>query len=76
MRKSLILLFLAAVGGGGSYGAGITEVARDAGMTESSTWRWHVNSILTEQQKSDFPSVKVEAPPDLEALLRSKAAGR
>ena len=53
MRRSLILLFLAAVGGGGSYGAGITEVARDAGMTESSTWRWHVNSILTEQQKSD-----------------------
>ena len=76
MRKSLILLFLAAVGGGGSYGAGITEVARDAGMTESSTWRWHVNSILTEQQKSDFSSVKVEAPPNLEALLKSKAAGR
>jgi hypothetical protein len=51
MRKSLVL-FLATVGGGGSYGASITEVARDAAVMESSTWRWHVNSILTDQQRA------------------------
>ena len=48
MRKSLIL-FLAAVGGGASYAAGVTEVATGTGMVDPSTWRWQVNAILTEQ---------------------------
>ena len=60
MRKSLIL-FVMAVGGSVSYGAGITEVGRDAVMTESSTWRWHVNLILAEQQRAASPAIMTAA---------------
>ena len=48
MRKSLILV-LVAIGGGASYAAGVTEVATGPGSDDSSTWRWQVNAILTEQ---------------------------
>jgi hypothetical protein len=48
MRKSLILVLIA-IGGGASYAAGVTEVATGQGMDDSSTWRWQVNAILTEQ---------------------------
>ena len=48
MRKSLILV-LVAIGGSASYAAGVTQVATGQGMDESSTWRWQVNAILTEQ---------------------------
>ncbi len=54
MRKSLVL-FVMAVCGSVSYGAGITEVGREAGMADPSTWRWHVNSILAEQQRAASP---------------------
>ena len=48
MRKSLILVLIA-IGGGASYAAGVTEVATGTGMDDPSTWRWQVNTILTEQ---------------------------
>jgi hypothetical protein len=48
MRKSLILVLIA-IGGGASYAAGVTEVAMGQGTDDSSTWRWQVNAILTEQ---------------------------
>jgi hypothetical protein len=51
MRKSLIL-FLTAVGGSASYAAGITAIGRDSGVPDPSTWRWHVSSILADQQKA------------------------
>jgi hypothetical protein len=51
MRKSLILL-LTAIGGGGSYAAGVTEVATGPNMADPSTWRWQVTSILAQQSAS------------------------
>jgi hypothetical protein len=48
MRKSLILA-LTAIGGGVGYAAGVTEVATGPSTDDSSTWRWHVSSILTAQ---------------------------
>ena len=48
MRKSLILVLIA-IGTGASYAAGVTEVAAGPGSDDSSTWRWQVNAILTEQ---------------------------
>ena len=51
MRKSLILV-LTAVGGGAGYAAGITELGRTLRVSDPATWRWHVSSILAEQQKS------------------------
>ena len=48
MRKSLILVLIA-IGTGASYAAGVTEVAAGQGSDDSSTWRWQVNAILTEQ---------------------------
>lgn len=56
LRKSLILV-LTAVGGSASYAAGISAVGNDAGLTDPSTWRWHVSSILDDQQKSLTQSV-------------------
>jgi hypothetical protein len=61
MRKSLIL-FVMAVGGSVSYGAGITEFGRDTGTADSSTWRWHVNSILAEQQRAAYLSWSRQRP--------------
>lgn len=61
MRKSLILV-LTAVGGGASYAAGITEVGGDSAIADPSTWRWHVSSILADQQgPSDQPLAGVSA---------------
>jgi hypothetical protein len=60
MRKSLIL-FLTAVGGSASYAAGITEVGRDAGVADPSTWRWYVSSILADQQKAISPAIVTAA---------------
>ena len=48
MRKSLILA-LTAIGGGVGYAAGVTEVATGPTTDDSSTWRWHVSSILASQ---------------------------
>jgi hypothetical protein len=48
MRKSLILA-LTAIGGGVGYAAGVTEVATGTTTDDSSTWRWHVSSILAAQ---------------------------
>jgi hypothetical protein len=48
MRKSLILA-LTAIGGGVGYAAGVTEVATGPSTDDSSTWRWHVSSILAGQ---------------------------
>jgi hypothetical protein len=48
MRKSLILA-LTAIGGGGAYAAGVSEVATGPSIDDSSTWRWHVSSILAGQ---------------------------
>jgi hypothetical protein len=50
MRKSLILV-LTAIGGSASYAAGITELGKDPSISDPATWRWHVNSILTDQRK-------------------------
>ena len=54
MRKSLILVLIA-IGGGASYAAGVTEVAMGPGADDPSTWRWQVNTILTEQSASVWP---------------------
>jgi hypothetical protein len=48
MRKSLILA-LTAIGGGVGYAAGVTQVATGPSTDDSSTWRWHVSSILAGQ---------------------------
>ena len=48
MRKSLIFA-LTAIGGGVGYAAGVTEVATGPTTDDSSTWRWHVSSILAAQ---------------------------
>jgi hypothetical protein len=56
MRKSLILV-LTAIGGSASYAAGITEVGKDAGVSDPSTWRWHVSSILADQRDSRIESI-------------------
>jgi hypothetical protein len=48
MRKSLILA-LTAIGGGVGYAAGVTQVATGPSTDDSSTWRWHVSSILADQ---------------------------
>jgi hypothetical protein len=60
MRKSLIL-FVMAVSGSVSFGAGITEVGREAGMADPSTWRWHVNSILAGQQRAASRAIMTAA---------------
>ena len=57
MRKSLILA-LTAIGGGVGYAAGVTEVATGPTTDDSSTWRWHVSSILAAQ--GDTSSRRVE----------------
>jgi hypothetical protein len=48
MRKSLILA-LTAIGSGMGYAAGVTQVATGPSTDDSSTWRWHVSSILARQ---------------------------
>jgi hypothetical protein len=48
MRKSLILA-ITAIGGGVGYAAGVTQVATGPMTDDSSTWRWHVSSILAGQ---------------------------
>lgn len=58
MRKSLVL-FLTAVGGSASLAAGVTEVGRDTNVSDPSTWRWHVSSILKNQQ---MPPSEFAAP--------------
>src|ERR1700677_1040178 len=57
MRKSLILA-LTAIGGGVGYGPGLPEVAKGPTTDDSSTWRWHLSSILAAQ--SDTSSRRVE----------------
>ena len=55
MRKSLILA-LTAIGGGVGYAAGVTEVATGPTTDDSSTWRWHVSSILAAQGNTTSPA--------------------
>jgi hypothetical protein len=50
LRKSLILV-LFIVGGGASYAASITQLGMDPAVTDPSTWRWQVSSILADQDK-------------------------
>ncbi len=57
MRKSLILA-LTAIGGGVSYAAGVTEVATGPVTDDSSTWRWHVSSILAAQGDKISPGAE------------------
>jgi hypothetical protein len=54
MRKSLILVLIA-IGGGASYAAGVSEMATGPGTDDPSTWRWQVNTILTEQSAPVWP---------------------
>ena len=58
MRKSLILA-LTAIGGGVGYAAGVTEVATGPTTDNSSTWRWHVSSILASQSSATSNAVEV-----------------
>jgi len=58
MRKSLILA-LTAIGGGVGYAAGVTEVATGPTTDDSSTWRWHVSSILAAQRDASSRRVEV-----------------
>ena len=58
MRKSLILA-LTAIGGGVGYAAGVTEVATGPTTDDSSTWRWHVSSILAAQRDTSSRRVEV-----------------
>ena len=57
MRKSLILA-LTAIGGGVGYAAGVTEVATGPTTDDSSTWRWHVSSILAAQGNTSSHGVE------------------
>jgi hypothetical protein len=56
MRKSLIL-FLAAIGSGAGYAAGVTDVGKDLDISDPTTWRWHVSSILADQGQASNESV-------------------
>ena len=56
MRKSLVLVLMA-VGGGASYATGVTEVGVDSTMSDPSTWRWHVSSILDNQKRPPSETV-------------------
>ena len=48
MRKSLILV-LPVLGAGAGYAAGVTRVGADPNVSDPSTWRWQVSSILADQ---------------------------
>jgi hypothetical protein len=56
MRKSLIL-FVAAIGSGAGYAAGVTDVGKDLDTSDPATWRWHVSSILADQRQASTESV-------------------
>lgn len=58
MRKSLILA-ITAIGGGVGYAAGVTDVATGPTTDDSSTWRWHVSSILASQGSATSNAVEV-----------------
>jgi hypothetical protein len=67
LRKSLILVLLI-VGGGASYAASITELGTDPAVTDPSTWRWQVSSILADQDKSAAPSTATFGALDTDAF--------
>jgi hypothetical protein len=56
MRKSLIL-FLAAIGSGAGYAAGVSDTGKDLDISDPATWRWHVSSILADQRQASTESV-------------------
>ena len=60
MRKSLILL-ATAIGSGAGYAAGVTDVATGPSTDDSSTWRWHVSSILAAQNSAVTPRAETVA---------------
>ena len=60
VRKSLILA-ATAIGGGVSYAAGVTELATGPSTDDSSTWRWHVSSILAGQDDTNSQAGKLSA---------------
>ena len=51
MQRSLVVALMA-LGGGASFAAGISKVGSDSPLSDPSTWRWRVSSILDEQKKS------------------------
>jgi hypothetical protein len=67
MRKSLIPVFVA-IGGGASYAAGVTELATGPNMSDPSTWRWQVTSILAEQTSSASRPVETVGALDTDAF--------
>ncbi len=61
MRKSLIVV-LTIAGGGVCYAAGLSEVGTDPSVSDPSTWRWQVSSILADQQNASLrPAMTVGA---------------
>jgi hypothetical protein len=60
LRKSFTLV-LTAVGVSASYAQGITSVGRDPVVSDPSTWRWQVSSILGNQQRPPSESALIEA---------------
>jgi hypothetical protein len=77
MRKSLILV-LTAIGGSASYAAGITELGKDPSISDPATWRWHVSSILANQQKATaefVATIGASSPGDLERYQRYSPLG-
>jgi hypothetical protein len=76
MRKSLILV-LTAIGGSASYAAGITELGKDPSISDPATWRWHVSSILANQQKAtaEFVATIGASPGDSERYQRYSPLG-
>ncbi len=61
MRKSLILV-LTIAGGGVCYAAGVSKVGTDASVSDPSTWRWQVSSIIADQQSASArPAMTVGA---------------
>ena len=67
MRKSLIL-FLSIIGGGVCYAAATTEVGADSAMSDPSTWRWQVSSILADQGDSATRPVATVGAVDADAF--------
>jgi hypothetical protein len=67
MRKSLILA-ITAIGGGVGYAAGVTEVATGPSTDNSSTWRWHVSSILSRQGEASSQGMETVGAPGGEAF--------
>jgi hypothetical protein len=69
MRKSLILV-LTIAGGSACYAAGVTEVGTDASVSDPSTWRWQVSSILAVQQNAGVRPISAVGAVDASAFAQ------